>query len=521
MKKHDLGITLAEGDAVKGSLLEVTHDDIPFGIYRSIPEGRFIHVNPTLVKMLGYGSRDELMQIDIERDLYFDSTERTRLNTAFPHHVKGVEVVLKRRDGSPITVQISGRWLFDREGNWIGAEGVILDWSPRYVSHEMLRIQQDLAVTLSTASNLTEIYRALMAALLRIEGIDAAGFYLADPLTELMELKAFAGVSDRFVQAASRLPFHDIIHLPVRQGKSVYARPMEFPDAVREVFLIENFQAVGAVPVLNEQRLLGALHLASRSRAHFPPTAQRTVEAIAKWIGYNIARAQAEESFLNERRLLRHLLDLQERDRQITAYELHDGIAQQLAGALLFLENCVKRRDGDPVLDQKQFNDGMDLIRRGLDEVRRQISGLRPLILDEAGVIQAVEHLVAEGRQRTGADIVLKHDVRFQRLAPPLETAVFRIVQESLANACRHSHSDFIRVQLLQTAGQLHIKVADEGVGFNPDAVPPDHFGLRGIRERARLLDGRATIRSRPGEGTEIHVTLPLLLPDTESKNVK
>jgi signal transduction histidine kinase len=271
--------------------------------------------------------------------------------------------------------------------------------------------------------------------------------------------------------------------------------------------------------VLNEQRLIGSLHFASRARSHFPLATQHTVEAIAKWIGYNIARAQAEEALLNERRLLRHLLELQERDRQITAYELHDGIAQQLAAALLYLENHLGLRDGDPALARKQFQDGLDLIRRGLDEVRRLISGLRPLVLDEAGVIQAVEHMVAETRHRTGRDIILKHDVKFQRLAPPLETAVFRIVQESLTNACCHSRSDFIRVQLLQVADKLHIKIADEGVGFDPDAVPSDRFGLRGIRQRARLFDGQTAIRTRPGEGTEVHVTLPLLDPTAESKD--
>ncbi|MBN2579576.1 MAG: PAS domain S-box protein [Pirellulales bacterium] len=225
------------------------------------------------------------------------------------------------------------------------------------------------------------------------------------------------------------------------------------------------------------------------------------------------AQQKAQEAVLSEQRLLRRLLELQERDRQMTAYELHDGFAQQLAAALLYLENYLGLREGDPALAERQFHDGLKLIRRGLDEVRRLISGLRPLILDEAGVLQAVEYLVAEQRQRTGQEIVFKHDVRFRRLAPLLETAVFRIVQESLGNACRHSRSDFIRIELYQAAEQLHIKVVDEGVGFDPEKVAPERFGLRGIRERARLLDGQAVIHSQSGEGTTVHVILPLVYP--------
>jgi signal transduction histidine kinase len=139
------------------------------------------------------------------------------------------------------------------------------------------------------------------------------------------------------------------------------------------------------------------------------------------------------------------------------------------------------------------------------------ISGLRPPILDEAGIIAAVEYLICENRARSNIDVMFVHNLEAVRLAPPLESAVFRIIQESLTNAARHSQSDFIRVELNGSDDLLEIVVFDEGVGFELASVPDGRFGLRGMRERARLLGGNVEIETSPGDGCRIRVELPLI----------
>ncbi len=109
-----------------------------------------------------------------------------------------------------------------------------------------------------------------------------------------------------------------------------------------------------------------------------------------------------------------------------------------------------------------------------------------------------------------GPEIEFEHDMAGERLPPPLENAIFRIVQESLNNACRHSRSDKIRVSLARRDNRICIDVRDWGVGFDPSAVEEQRFGLQGIRERVRLLEGSVAIESAPGEGTHIAVELPL-----------
>jgi len=101
--------------------------------------------------------------------------------------------------------------------------------------------------------------------------------------------------------------------------------------------------------------------------------------------------------------------------------------------------------------------------------------------------------------------------LKSERLTPLLETAIFRIVQESLTNVRKHSRSDRLRIELVQEDDLIHIEIHDWGKGFDPDNIVTGCFGLQGIQERARLLGGRATIESKAGEGTRIAVELPVV----------
>jgi PAS domain S-box-containing protein len=228
-------------------------------------------------------------------------------------------------------------------------------------------------------------------------------------------------------------------------------------------------------------------------------------------------RKQAEAAIRKEQLFLRHLIDLQERERKLMAYEIHDGLAQQLTGALLKLQSLetIQEKQDFPA-DRKILDDVLLLIRESVAEARRLIGGLRPPILDESGIIAAIEYLCSERRQSGQSQIEFVPRVQFHRLSAPLEVALFRIVQECLTNACRHSQSPKIRVELSQMEDRVRLAVQDWGVGFDPQEVKGERFGLRGIRERVRLLGGAADINSAPGKGTIISVELPLAEGDID-----
>jgi signal transduction histidine kinase len=129
-------------------------------------------------------------------------------------------------------------------------------------------------------------------------------------------------------------------------------------------------------------------------------------------------------------------------------------------------------------------------------------------------IAAAITHLVNEQGRLKGPKIEYRSGVNFDRLAPTLENAIYRIAQEGLTNACQHSKSEKVRVSLLQREDRAQIEIRDWGVGFDTKTVRENRFGLEGIRQRARLLGGKCSIRSTVGKGTRIAVELPVVLRD-------
>ena len=216
-------------------------------------------------------------------------------------------------------------------------------------------------------------------------------------------------------------------------------------------------------------------------------------------------RKQAEEALQRQHQTLKHLLQSSDHERQLIAYEIHDGLAQQLAGAIMQFDAFDHLKKARPKQASDAYHAGMTMLRQGHFEARRLIAGVRPPILDEEGIAAAVGHLVNEHVRLKGPKIEYRSRVDFDRLDPTLENAIYRIAQEALTNACRHGKSKKISVSLLQRGEQLRIEVRDWGVGFDPKAVPKNHFGLEGIRQRSRLLGGKCSIRSTEGKGTARH----------------
>jgi PAS domain S-box-containing protein len=225
---------------------------------------------------------------------------------------------------------------------------------------------------------------------------------------------------------------------------------------------------------------------------------------------------KAHEAREKERRMLKHMLRASDHERQLIAYDVHDGLAQQLAGAIMQFQTFGHLKDAQPGLAAKAFDAGMTMLQQGHSEARRLVSGVRPPILDESGVVAAIAHLVNDRGLQGKPHIIFHSEVRFKRLTPILENVIYRIIQEGLTNAVTHSQSEMTRINLRQRDKKVRIEIRDWGVGFDPKMIPANCFGLAGIRERARLLGGRCRIESKPGEGTAILVELPLAEREAE-----
>jgi signal transduction histidine kinase len=218
-----------------------------------------------------------------------------------------------------------------------------------------------------------------------------------------------------------------------------------------------------------------------------------------------------EQGLKNEQALLKELLEVQENERRMVAHDIHDGFIQDIVGAHMKLQTV--HSDQEPEKLQNGVNTVSSLLSKAITEGRRMIQNLRPLILDESGVVEAIKHLIADEENHSEIKIDFQHDVQFDRLDPKLEGTIFRIVQESISNAKKHSGADHVTIKMVQDEQCINIVIQDQGVGFNPEQVSLDGFGLRGIYERTKLYDGLAEIDSQPQSGTKITIQIPLAVP--------
>ena len=278
----------------------------------------------------------------------------------------------------------------------------------------------------------------------------------------------------------------------------------------QDLALRHGLRACWSTPILGaHDKVLGTFALYYRTPREPTQHDRHLMEIWTQLAALGITRKQAEEAVKVEQQFLLHLFKAQEYERKLAAYDLHDGVAQYVAAAILHLESYLQSLSA-PSLPDELETAGV-LLRKTLHECRRLINGLRPPVLDEEGVVAAIEHLIQD-ESMAGPQITFEHKTQFQRLAPALETAIFRIAQEALTNAKNHSGSSKIVVVLKHNGNTIHLDVRDSGTGFTSTDVPNERHGLRGIRERVRLLGGKVRIDSEPGKGTAVSVDLPLLV---------
>jgi signal transduction histidine kinase len=228
-------------------------------------------------------------------------------------------------------------------------------------------------------------------------------------------------------------------------------------------------------------------------------------------------RRKAEEALERDRRTLEHLFRSTDHERRLIAYEIHDGLAQLLAGAIMQFDTFAHLKEKKSKEAQRVFDAAILMLRQSHAEARRLISGVRPPILDEAGIVTAISHLIHEQREPNGPQIEYHADVSFDRLVPIQENTIYRIVQEALTNAFKYSQSEKIRVQIAQRGEDVWIEVQDWGIGFRQDQIGEQCFGLHGIRERTRLLGGKTKIETAPGRGTRVLVEMPFVVREKET----
>lgn len=205
------------------------------------------------------------------------------------------------------------------------------------------------------------------------------------------------------------------------------------------------------------------------------------------------------------------IIEAQEKERKRISREIHDGPAQSLANILLrseIIELSLRNRNIDEALYEMQaFREN---IGQSLQEVRRIIYDLRPMTLDDLGLFPTIRKHISSVSKYNNIDIDLTLRGEEKRLPSQYEVALFRLIQESLQNAIKHSNASLIKVLLEVHKDRISLSIDDNGVGFEPEEGEKENsYGIIGMKERVELLEGEINIQSKINEGTTIEVTIP------------
>jgi signal transduction histidine kinase len=279
---------------------------------------------------------------------------------------------------------------------------------------------------------------------------------------------------------------------------------LDDPDVNPEVTRLLAARTGLWVPLVVRGEAIGVLAAHDRRGpdGRFSETDLRLAEAFA-----SRAAIAVDLSERIARDALRRVVDAQELERRRLSRELHDETGQALTSILLGLKSLEETLENDS--SRAATADLRELVVGTLQDVRRLAVELRPSALDDFGLVPALENLTSAFAEQTGIRVDFGAALGDKRVPGEVETALYRIVQESLTNVVKHAHARQVSISLTRTEGSVKAVIEDDGQGFDPTGPDAGH-GLIGMRERLALLGGRLQIESSAESGTTVAVEVPI-----------
>lgn len=470
-------------------------------------------VNQALCEILGYSQNELLgrplidvmhpedapLAVQAYRRLSAGESETLQTESRYIHKL-----------GQVIWAQIGLSLVRDRSGQPQYAILHVLDITGRRSFGEILR-------ALNAGSHIGEVFAVVAAALRGLAGCQSSMVAVFDEHHIWGTILALDPPS-RHLTVGMRLPMADSPAVP----DVLAGRPHLAPDVGVEVsgspiskeLYHDGVCSTVCLPLTRiDGRIFGMLNLAWSTPGaclHAPlPVLQQVADGIALAVERSQLIEQVRSSHERLQQVSRELLKVQEAERRHLASELHDEFGQMLTAIKLTLGTLDHV---DPTQQRTLLGEVELLVDTLVAQVRNLSIELRPAMLDDLGLLPALLCLCERYSQRTRVRVAFKHHGLGRRLAPEVETAAYRIVQESLTNVARYAQVDHARVSASADSLTLAVEVVDEGRGFDPGAVGDTSVatGLASMRERALLLGGRLTVESRPGLGTRVRAELPL-----------
>jgi signal transduction histidine kinase len=379
-----------------------------------------------------------------------------------------------------------------------------------------------IALTACQSLDLDDILKGALARVIQISNLEIGAILLRNKNSGRLVFRINQGFPQTYLDQFERGNNVDSVEYKVLAGGEAVFREDFQPEKTSALGLaaLDGVATSACLPMRSKDVVVGVLSLASRAPRSFGTSDRQLLFSIANQMSMAIENARLYEDLRDKEEVLTELLkssiSAQEEERKRIARELHDETSQALTTLAIGLETISQSPPNDVTQLKSALKKNQDLIGRILDDVHRLILDLRPSVLDDLGLIPALEWYAENRLQPNGVGVHLETSGAERRLPSYIEVALFRIAQEAISNIAQYAKAEFVSVTLDFEPEAIRLTVEDDGVGFETGAMLHPRYGdkrglgLLGMIERAETLGGSSTIKSQPGNGTQISVWIPL-----------
>ncbi len=501
------------------------------GVYL-IQDDTFRYVNPKMAEIFGY-TEDELIDNKGPEDVVMeedwplvDGNLRKRISgemESVNYRFRGIKA-----PGQIIQIEVYGSRT--EYGGRPAVIGTLIDITQKMEVERDLQMQlhrfqalYHIAMAMAAEHSLEENLALLVDKCRELLKTDASFIAFSDGSSDGMVVCAQSGLIRNKLKKlpANFLAMNEVASASLRSGEGAETCFRLLQALAKKEFLAEHLLSGIAVPLRARNTPIGVLCVGSHSNKTFSESKKDVLCLMGNIASLEIARKLAEERLAQSENELRHLsaqlLRAQEDERKRLAQELHDGIGQSISAIKFRVETCMKQIQKNPGLETiRQLQTLLPMVQSTVEEVQRIAVDLRPLIIDDLGVVATLRWFLRQF-QNTYSDIRLENRISLEEHEIPesLKIVIFRIVQEALNNVSRHSLAKRVQVALRKRKGRIELLIKDNGSGIDGHSAgsPSSHgrgFGLSSMKERTELSGGMFRLDTGPSLGTCIAASWPL-----------
>ncbi|MGQ9545871.1 MAG: GAF domain-containing protein [Dehalococcoidia bacterium] len=390
--------------------------------------------------------------------------------------------------------------------------------------HHHLHALNRISSATSGLLNLDAILNIALDTVLEIMGATTGGILLLNEQTQMLSYRVYRGLSAQYVERVKMRVGQGVAGKVAQTGEPAVLEDISkdpqtaYPDLVST----EGLKGFVSVPLKAKDRVVGVMNVAARTPGQFSAEDMYLLNSIGCQLGTAVEQARLYQRLeLGRERyqaLLQHALTAQEEERKRLARELHDETSQALTSLTLNLQAVITKAETDGVVDPDfiaRLQKIQSLAVYTQNEIVKLMKELRPTLLDELGLPAAISRYARDSLEPLGTKVSTEFKGVEKRLPTEVEVTLFRIAQGIIGNILEHAQAKNAHIRLECNARECTLEIKDDGKGFDISKITGVDktgrgAGLFTMKERARLVGGRCSVKSQPGKGTRIAVRVPL-----------